>query len=113
MINEALIFRGEGLYRVGLEYFFQDPLIESITKKDVLDAYTEQKIFFDTIIDISKGKVEEFSNDMVIDLIKQERLLYPKVEKGLTLMIGMVKDMYGDRRGEALIKELNNLILEA
>jgi len=112
-MTEAIIYRNEEVNAVGLDFFFQDPVIESITKENMFDAYLEQKVFFDLIKDGALGKSEDLNNEDVLALLKQDRLFFPKTEKGLELLTLMITDYYGVEEGELIIQALNNKVERA
>ena len=109
-LEDVIIFMDGELNHIKLGYFFQDPKISSITKKTVLDAYTNQKVFLYSV----KSKIQNNQKDPqeIMNLLKVDRLALPKLERGLTILKGMVMDMHGDREGSKMLSEINTIIKE-
>ena len=111
-LKNVIIYDGNGLRRVNLDYFFQDELISSITKETVVDLYASQKVFITLTKNAIKGKVHGIGNSHILNLISKDRLALPKIEKGLDLIEGMIMDMHGDKIGKLVVDNANTLILQ-
>lgn len=111
-IKNVIIYTGDILRRVNLDYFFQDEFIDSITKDDIIDVYANQKVFVTLTKNAVRGEVDGISNEHIQDLLAKDRLAFPKMEKGLELLEGMIMDMHGDKAGKIILKNVNTLILE-
>lgn len=109
-LDDVIIFTDGDLRNVKLEYFFQDPKISSITKKDILDVYTNQKVFLYSV----KSSIQNNQKDPqeIMNLLKVDRMALPKLERGLSILKGMVMDMHGDQEGSKMLSEINNIVKE-
>jgi hypothetical protein len=107
-LENVIIYTGKDLKKVNLDYFFQDELISKITKDTVIDAYTHQKIF----VTLAKNAIKNNEQVIVENLLDKDRLVFPKLEKGLVLLEGMIMDMHGDKAGAVIIDNINHLTLQ-
>ena len=109
-LEDVIIFMDGDLLKVKLEYFFQDSKISSITKKNVLDIYTNQKVFLHSVKSIIQKNQKDPKE--IINLLKIDRMALPKLERGLSIIEGMVMDMHGDKEVSEMLSDINDIVTE-
>lgn len=108
MEKKVVIFNGENVEEISLDYFFQDPRIEGLTPMQVVKLYQETAVFAN-LLDMLPGLIESGSVSNI-----DERYLDSDFVKtcrqGLYILEGMVMDMFGDYIGNKIIEDtLKNL----
>lgn len=109
--EKVLIFTGKEYLEIGAEYFFQDPVIESITKAELRAYYGVTRVALTSMKDI----VKMIQSGEKVSIEGTERFtpeFIGKLERGLGILEVMVVDVFGDEEGNAIInksiKELLN-----
>ena len=100
MKEQVLIFDGKDLHDVGLNFFFQHPVIRDLNREEVLHMYQQQ------VTMIALGNVIDtvsFENK-ILNLRDEDTAA--KMKKGSDILKIMVLDMYGDKDGQNRINQL-------
>jgi ABC-type iron transport system FetAB ATPase subunit len=101
MNRTLIIFDGEQDHEIGLAYFYQNPLIESATRDQIVDYYVSTAVFAQVINDSSdliRNNIINAINDKAIgpDYIK-------KVERGVSILEKMLEDLFGKDSAQDII----------
>lgn len=100
-MKQVTLFNGEDLLHVDLKYFFQDPNIEKLKPEQVVELYQTSAIY----ISVMDRMSAESKGDSVVDPDIQAQSKH-----GLTILEGMVKDLYGDESANLIFKLTDKLI---
>ena len=108
-MEKVIIFDGEQSHDIGIEYFFQHPVIERIGKSDIVHYYKATAIFRDTLKQVIKAhKV----NESTTESIKHYMNMLNQVTGGENMLRIMLKDLVGDEVGSTVILLVEQLIKE-
>lgn len=103
MERKVSIFNGNEVEEISLNYFFQDPRIEGLTRVQVVKLFQETAVFAN-LLDIMPGLIESgtISN---IDSKYLDSEFIEGCHQGLYILEGMVLDLFGDRKGGKIIED--------
>jgi hypothetical protein len=104
-MEKVRIFDGEDAHDIGIEYFFQNPVIERIHKGNVIHYYKATWIYKHTLKDV----IEVMDSSETGEIRKMIAQL-SATSKGLHMLRQMVLDLLGDQEGEATIAILEEMI---
>lgn len=106
--NHVIIFDGEEDHSINPDYFFQHPVVEGITEKNIAQYYKATAIFKDTVKEVLK------STDIVTDFEETRRLIeiQSKTGRGLHLLTVMIQDLLGKEMADTVIQLIETVIKE-
>ena len=100
------IFDGEETHDIGIEYFFQNPVVESINKHNVAHYYKATLIYKLTLRDVINMVGIDTDHSVVKSRIKE----LSQVGKGLHMIKIMIHDILGDKTAASVIEVIENII---
>ena len=106
MKRRVIIFDGENTHEIGASYFFQHPKIKDLNKEQAKLLYMATASFEYTL---AKGHTD---NPELVNVEYRDPEVLVKVRGGLSILEQMVRDMYGDLIGTAIIIKTKKLINE-
>jgi hypothetical protein len=104
-MEKVRIFDGEDAHDIGIEYFFQNPVIGRINKGNVIHYYQATWIYKHTLKDVI-----DVIDPSKVDEIRKMISRLSATSKGLHMIRQMVLDLIGDYEGESTIAILEELI---
>jgi hypothetical protein len=109
--QNVIVFDGEEIIPVNLEYFFQDPKIEGLNPTQVVELYQSTAVFSNLVSDmkdlIQIGAIKSINDEYLKpDFIQA-------TQQGLYILEGMVMDLFGDQAGMSIINATNQDIQDA
>ena len=100
-MKNVILFDGESIRTIELEYFFQDEWIANMSKTDVEEAYINTLTLQDVTQHLSKDpEMAESQPDI------------EKIKRGNSILRGMLRDMYGDHDGTKVINKIEEIHYE-
>ena len=109
-MKDVVVFNGEDILHINLDYFFQDPNIEHLKPKQMVEMYQSTAVFANLLDDMGElikcGAVKSI-NDKYMDPDFVE-----KTKQGLFILEGMLMDVFGDDAGNQIINQTNDSINE-
>ncbi len=100
-MKNAILFDGENIRTIDLDYFFQDEWIANMSKQDVEEAYINTLTLQDVTEQLLKDP-ETRESQPDID----------KIKRGNSILRGMLRDMYGDHDALKIINKIENIHYE-
>ena len=108
-MEKAIIFDGEDAHDIGIDYFFQHPVIERISKKDIVHYYKATAIYRDTLKLVIKATRV---NESTTESIKEQISMLNRVIKGQELLKTMMRDLIGEETCASVVVLVEELIKE-
>jgi len=109
-MKNVVVFDGENIMRIDLDYFFQDPRIENLKPRQAVDLYQSTAVFANLLDDM-----EEIIKCGAVKAINEEYMdprFVESAKRGLYILEGMMMDLFGDDSGQQIIEQTNNSINE-
>lgn len=109
--QNVIVFNGEDIIPVNLDYFFQDPKIEGLKPAQVVELYQSTAVFANLLDDM-----KDLIKSGAVKSINEEYLkpgFIEAVHQGLYILEGMVMDLYGDESGMNIINSTNQDLKDA
>jgi hypothetical protein len=109
--QNVIVFNGEDIIPIDLNFFFQDPKIEGLKPVQIVELYQSTAVFAN-LLDGMKDLIERGA----IKSINEEYLKPGFIEavcQGLYILEGMVMDLFGDQEGMNIINATNQDIQDA
>jgi hypothetical protein len=110
-MKKVIVFNGEEVIPISLDYFFQDPKIEGLKPTQVVELYQATAVFANLLPElehlIKVGTIES------VDPKYLDPEFTEAVQQGLYILEGMVMDLYGDESGMNIIKSTNQDLKDA
>lgn len=103
MKKKVVIFDGENDHTIGQEFFFQDPLIESLNPNKTVEMYQSTAVFLEVLLDIEdliKAGVIKNVNDKAVDAD-----YVVQVKEGLENLSLMLNDLFGEETAALIIEK--------
>jgi len=99
-MKNVIIFDGDAIRTIDLDYFFQDKFIEDLDLEGVGEALVNNLVFNEAMDDIK--------DDVELNEDARNPEFRKKVNAGSNILKGMIMDMAGDKAGEIIINKIQN-----
>lgn len=109
--QNVIVFNGEDIIPINLDYFFQDTRIKELKPVQIVELYQSTAVFANLLDDM-----KDLIRGGAVKSINEEYLKPGFIEaayQGLYILEGMVMDLFGDQAGMSIINATNQDIQDA